>query len=72
MVLNFWATWCAPCKREMPSLEKLSQNYPKLMVYPINMEKPNKLKSKRFFSTLTLLSLNTYFDPKLDLVKNLK
>ena len=23
MILNFWATWCAPCRREMPSLEKL-------------------------------------------------
>ena len=28
MVLNFWATWCVPCKKEMPSLEKLSQNLP--------------------------------------------
>ena len=27
-ILNFWATWCLPCKREMPSLERLSQNYP--------------------------------------------
>ena len=27
MIINFWATWCAPCKREMPSLEKLTNKY---------------------------------------------
>jgi len=27
VVLNFWATWCAPCLREMPGLEKIYQNY---------------------------------------------
>ena len=37
MVLNFWATWCAPCKKEMPSLEKLAQELPQIDVYPINI-----------------------------------
>ena len=26
VLLNFWAIWCAPCKKEMPSLDKLAQN----------------------------------------------
>ena len=30
MILNFWATWCAPCKREMPSLEKLTNQFPQV------------------------------------------
>ena len=30
MILNFWATWCAPCKREMPSLEKLTNKFPQV------------------------------------------
>jgi len=27
VILNFWATWCGPCVREMPELEKIHQNY---------------------------------------------
>ena len=44
MILNFWASWCAPCIREMPSLEKLTNKFPEIKVYAINMEKPNKSK----------------------------
>ncbi len=69
MILNFWATWCAPCRREMPSLEKLTHTYPEIKVYAINMEKPNKLKAQDFFKFLGVLSLDIYFDPSLDLVK---
>ena len=32
MVINFWATWCVPCKEEMPSLEKLAQDLPQIDV----------------------------------------
>ena len=31
MIINFWATWCAPCRKEMPSLEKLGLSYQKLI-----------------------------------------
>ena len=72
MVLNFWATWCVPCKKEMPSLEKLSQNLPQIDVYPINMEPPNKLRVRDWLQDIGVVSLNTYFDPKLDLAKKFK
>ena len=72
MILNFWATWCAPCRREMPSLEKLTHKYPEVKVYAINMEKPNKLKTQDFFKFLGVLSLDIYFDPELKLVKQFK
>ena len=72
MVLNFWATWCAPCKKEMPSLEKLAQVLPQIDVYPINMEPPNKLRVRDWLQDIGVVSLNTYFDPKLDLAKKFK
>ena len=72
MILNFWATWCAPCRREMPSLEKLTHLHPKIKVYAINMEKPNKLKAQDFFKFIGVLSLDIYFDPELKLVKQFK
>ena len=72
MIINFWATWCMPCKREMPSLEKLTQKYPEIKVYAINMEKPNKLRAVDFFKNIGVLSLDIYFDPKFSLVKQFK
>jgi len=72
MIINFWATWCLPCKREMPSLEKLAQNYPQIKIYPINMEKPNKLKTRDFYKSVGITSLEIYFDPEFDLVKKFK
>ena len=70
MILNFWATWCAPCKKEMPSLAELSKLYPEISIYPINLEKPNKEKTKIFFENLDIKNLNIYFDPEFKLVKS--
>ena len=72
VILNFWATWCLPCRREMPSLEKLTHQYPEIKVFAINMEKPNKLKTQDFFKFIGVLSLDIYFDPELKLVKQFK
>jgi thiol-disulfide isomerase/thioredoxin len=72
MIINFWASWCLPCKREMPSLAKLAENYPDVRVYAINMEKPNKLRAGDFFKNLGITSLDIYFDPDFTLVKTFK
>ena len=42
IIINFWATWCAPCKKEMPSLDNLYQdsNFKNLQVFAVNMESP--------------------------------
>ena len=72
MIINFWATWCLPCKREMPSLEKLTNLYPEVKVYAINMERPNKLKVRDFFRSINVASLDPFYDPELKLVKQFK
>jgi len=72
MIINFWASWCLPCKREMPSLAKLAEKYPDIKVYAINMEKPNKLKAGDFFKSIGITSLDIYFDPDYKLVKTFK
>jgi thiol-disulfide isomerase/thioredoxin len=69
MILNFWATWCVPCKKEMPSLDKLSKEYPEILIYPVNLEKPNQDKTIKFFTDLKISKLDIYFDPTFSLVK---
>jgi thiol-disulfide isomerase/thioredoxin len=70
MILNFWATWCAPCKEEMPSLEELSKKYPDILIYPINLEKPNQGKTKKFFNDLDISKLDIFFNSDFSLVKS--
>ena len=72
MILNFWATWCAPCKKEMPSLSRLAKDMPELKIFAINMEKPNQTKAKKFFDDLNIDNLDIYFDPKFNLAKKFK
>jgi len=67
-ILNFWATWCAPCKDEMPSLDKL-QAKDGIFIFPINMEEKNLKNTNKFYKDLNISNLNTYFDNGLKLVK---
>jgi len=74
IIVNFWATWCAPCKKEMPSLDALYQNnaFKNLQVFAVNIEQPNISKTKKFFSDLDIKKLEIFFDPKLNFVKEFK
>jgi len=67
-ILNFWATWCAPCKDEMPSLDKL-QVKDDIFIFPINMEEKNLKNTDKFYNDLNIKNLNIYFDNGLKLVK---
>ena len=47
-VVNFWATWCAPCVREIPAFEKLNEMYEskKVKVLLVSLDFPNQLESR--------------------------
>ena len=71
IILNFWATWCAPCKEEMPSLDSLqkNENLDNLRIFPINVGKDDVEKSVIFFEDLNIKNLEVYFDRSINLVK---
>ena len=73
ILLNFWATWCAPCKKEMPSLDKLklNKNLNNLIIFPINIGKDNLKKSLKFYDDLKIKNLNIYFDNPSTLAKKI-
>ena len=70
-ILNFWATWCEPCKEEMPSLNRLQANnkIKNLKIYPINIGKESLNKVKSFFLELGIDNLEPYFDNPSTLAK---
>jgi len=71
IVINFWATWCAPCIEEMPSLNRLQANtaFNNLQIIPINVGRDNIEKSKNFYKKLKIENLEIYFDKDVELAK---
>ena len=71
IILNFWATWCAPCREEMPSLDNLQSNteLDNLKIFPINIGREDLSKSESFFKELKIKNLEIYFDAPITLAK---
>ena len=71
IIINFWATWCAPCIEEMPSLNRLKTNpiFNNLEIIPINVGRDNIEKTKDFYKKLKIKDLKIYFDKDVELAK---
>lgn len=67
VVLNFWATWCAPCRREMPSLERLQTAMPEIAVVPVATGRNAVEGIERFFDEAGVKTLPILRDPQSDL-----
>lgn len=73
ILLNFWATWCAPCREEMPYLDELASNkdFKNILVIPINIGRESKEKAENFFKEINIKNLNLYYDSSIELPNKL-
>ena len=73
ILLNFWATWCEPCKEEMPSLDRLQNNskLSNIKIFPINISQESLKKINDFFKDLDIEYLEPYYDAPTTLAKTL-
>ena len=65
VLFNMWATWCAPCRAEMPSLDKLQAELggKDFQVVAVSVDTNGKDKPKNFFASLGLKHLALHTDP---------
>lgn len=68
VLLNLWATWCAPCRAEMPTLDRLQARLgsPEFEVVALSLDSGGPAAVKRFFGGIGVHSLGIYVDPSMD------
>lgn len=76
LLVNFWASWCIPCRAEMPALDKLAaaENGPDFMVLPINLDvgSGGLDKARKFLADGGWKNLPLYADSTFDAFKRLQ
>ena len=74
ILLNLWATWCVPCRAEMPSLDKLqaSLGSKEFSVVPVNIDTTRLDKPKAFLNEIGAKTLPFYSDKTADIIQMLK
>ncbi|MBN8534436.1 MAG: TlpA family protein disulfide reductase [Rhizobiales bacterium] len=74
VLVNLWATWCAPCRHEMPALDRLQQKYggPDFEVVAINIDTRNAEKARAFLDEVQVTNLALYADPSARIFQDLK
>jgi thiol-disulfide isomerase/thioredoxin len=74
VLFNLWATWCAPCRKEMPSLDALQAKLggPSFEVVTVNIDTRDATKPKIWWKELGLSKLGYYADPQAKVFQDLK
>ncbi|HEX8240533.1 MAG TPA: TlpA disulfide reductase family protein [Allosphingosinicella sp.] len=73
LLVNLWATWCAPCIAEMPTLDRLAgREGDRLRVVTISQDEDGRDKVEAFFAKQGFRNLETWLDPRLGLMTDLK
>lgn len=65
VLLNVWATWCAPCRKEMPALDRLQQALggPDFQVIALSIDNGGPAVVRRFYDEIGIRALDLYVDP---------
>jgi peroxiredoxin len=69
VMINFWATWCGPCRQEMPHLEALHQRYSNLGFTLLGVNVEDNPEGATKFLQETSVSFPILFDPKNEVSK---
>ncbi len=74
VLVNIWATWCVPCRAEMPALDKLQAQLgsDKFEVLAVNIDTNGLDRPKAFLNEIGVKNLALYADPKADVFYGLK
>ena len=74
VLVNLWATWCVPCRKEMPALEQLQSKLsgPTFEVVAINIDTRDPDKPRKFLQDANLTRLGYFNDPKAKVFQDLK
>jgi thiol-disulfide isomerase/thioredoxin len=71
VLVNLWATWCAPCVVEMPSLDALAAREPRLKVLALSQDLEGKAKVDPFFAERRFSKLEPFIDAELGMMTSL-
>ncbi|MCP3128920.1 TlpA disulfide reductase family protein [Shewanella sp. KJ2020] len=69
IMVNMWATWCPPCVRELPAIERLATKFKAedFALLPISIDAEGKQQVQSFLNTLGMAGFNSYYDPEQNL-----